>query len=63
MALFRVITFFIHAMVAALASMLTAVFTHVLPAVIATVIVLGAGFAVCTTCGVGSFAFLRKRDK
>ncbi len=63
MALFRAVTFFIHAIVAAMASMLAAVFTHVVPAIAAIALVIGGGFALCTTCGISSFAALRKRDK
>lgn len=63
MALFRAVTFFIHAIVSAMASMLVAVFTHVIPAILAIVLIVGGGFALCTTCGLGSFAVLRKRGK
>ena len=62
MAIFRVVTYFIHAMVAAMASMLSAVFTHVLPAVLAVILIVGAGLALCTTCGFGSLV-LRRRGK
>jgi hypothetical protein len=63
MAIFRVITFFIHAMVAAMASMLVAVFTHVIPAMVAVIAVVAVGLALCTSCGLSGLAFWRKREK
>jgi hypothetical protein len=63
MAIFRVITFFIHAIVAAMASMLAAVFTHVLPVVLAVAIALVGLAVICTSCGVGGLAVLRRRSK
>ncbi len=63
MAIVRVITFFIHAMVAAMASMLAAVFTHLLPGLLAAVVLLGLIAVLCTSCGIGSLAFMRRRSK
>ncbi len=63
MAIFNVITFLIHAIVAAMASLLVAVFTHLLPAVLASIALLALVFAVCTSCGIGGLAVLRRRKK
>jgi hypothetical protein len=63
MAIFRIITFLIHAIVQAMASLLVAVFTHLVPALLAVIAGLALLAAVCTTCGVGGFAFLRRRNK
>ena len=63
MAILRVVTFLIHAIVEAFASLLTAVFTHVVPAIVAVVALVALVFAVCTSCGIGGLAFLRKRRK
>ena len=61
MAVFRIITFLIHAIVLAIASLLVAVFTHVVPALVAVAALLALTFAVCASCGVSSLAFLRRR--
>jgi hypothetical protein len=63
LAIFKIITFLIHAIVQAIASLLLAVFTHVVPALLAVVALLALAAAVCTTCGIGSLAFLRRRGK
>lgn len=63
LAIFHVITFLIHAIVSAMASLLLAVFTHVLPALIAGAALLALTFAACTSCGVGGLALLRRRKK
>jgi Mg/Co/Ni transporter MgtE len=63
MAIFRVVTFLIHAIVAAIASLLTAIFTHVIPAIVAVAAFIALVFAVCTSCGIGSIAVLRKRRR
>jgi len=63
LAIFKIITFLIHAIVQAVASLLMAVFTHVVPALLAVVALLALTVAVCTTCGIGSLAFLRRRKK
>ncbi|SEB80710.1 hypothetical protein [Terriglobus roseus] len=62
-AVFKIITFLIHAIVQAIASLLLAVFTHLVPALLAVVALLALLVAVCTTCGVSGFAFLRRRRK
>ncbi|MGI4854785.1 MAG: hypothetical protein ACRYF4_12160 [Janthinobacterium lividum] len=46
-----------------MASLLLAVFTHVLPALIAGAALLALTFAACTSCGVGGLALLRRRKK
>jgi hypothetical protein len=61
MAVFRIITFLIHAIVQAFASLLVAVFTHVVPAILAVVALLAIVFAVCASCGIGGLTFLRRR--
>lgn len=63
MAIFNLITFFIHAVMAAMASMLRAVFTHLLPGLIALAVVVGVAAVVCTSCGVGGLALLRRRKR
>jgi hypothetical protein len=63
MAIFRVITFLIHAIVAAMASMLGAIFTHLLPGLLAAVVLLAAIAVFCTTCGIGGLASWRRRSK
>lgn len=63
MAIFRLITFFIHAVVAAIASMLAAVFTRLVPAFVAVAVVVGVAVAVCTSCGMGSLALRRRRKQ
>jgi hypothetical protein len=63
MAIFRAVTFFIHAIVAAMASMLGAVFKHLLPGLLAIVIVLGAVAVLCASCGIGGVAVFRRRGK
>ena len=63
MAVFNVITFFIHAIAGAFASLLRAVFTHLLPALVAAVLALGVILAICTSCGIGGVALLRRRKR
>lgn len=63
MAIFNLITFFIHAIVGAMASMLRAVFTHVVPALVVLLAVLAIVALVCTSCGVGGFALLRRSKR
>ncbi len=63
MAIFNVITFFIHAIAGAIASLLKAVFTHLVPALIAAGAVVGLTVAFCTSCGIGGLAFLRRRKR
>jgi hypothetical protein len=62
-AIFKIITFLIHAIVQAIASLLVAVFTHLIPALLAVVALLALAAAVCTTCGLSGLAFLRRRGK
>ena len=61
MAVFRIVTFLIHAIVQAIASLLVAVFTHVVPALVAVAALLALIFAVCASCGIGGLTFLRRR--
>jgi hypothetical protein len=63
LALLRIITFLIHAIVFAMASMLGAVFTHFLPAFLAVVALCALVFGLCATCGVGGLAIFRRRGK
>ncbi|MGI4756534.1 MAG: hypothetical protein ACRYGF_06760 [Janthinobacterium lividum] len=63
MAIFNVVTFLIKAIVGAMASLLVAVFTHVVTAVVAVAAVVALVFAVCTTCSIGGVALLRRRRK
>lgn len=63
MAIFNVITFFIHAIVGVMASLLRAVFTHLLPVLAGLAVLLAVGFAVCTSCGIGGLALLRRRKR
>ena len=60
MAIFNIITVLIHAIAGAFASMLGAVFTHLVPALVALAGVLGVAVVVCASCGVGGFALLRR---
>jgi hypothetical protein len=62
-AIFKIITFLIHAIVQAIASLLLAVFTHLIPALLAVIALLALAVAVCTTCGISGLAFLRRRRK
>lgn len=61
MAVFQIITFFIHAVAQAIASLLVAVFTHVVPGLIAAAALLAMIFAICASCGIGGFTFFRRR--
>ena len=61
MAVFRIITFLIHAIVQAIASMLVAVFTHLVPAMVAVGALLALVIAICASCGIGGITFLRRR--
>ncbi len=67
MAIFRIVTFLIHVIVQAIASLLVAVFTHVMPALVAGVALVALVIAVCASCGIGGLTFLRRhktaRDK
>lgn len=63
MAVFNIITFLIHAIAGAMASLLGVVFTHLLPALIALAVVVGIVAVVCTSCSIGSFALLRRRKR
>lgn len=63
MEILHVITFLIHAIVGAMASMLGAVFTRLVPALVALAVVLALIFGVCTSCGLGGAALLRKRKR
>ncbi len=63
MAVFRIVTFLIHAIVLAFASLLAAVFTHLLPALLAAVVLLGGALALASCAGVGGIAALRRRKK
>ena len=63
MAIFNVITLLIHAMAGAMASLLSAVFSHLLPVLIALAVVVALAFAFCTSCGIGGVAFLRRRKR
>jgi hypothetical protein len=62
-AIFKIITFLIHAIAQAMASLLLSIFTHLLPAILAVIALLALTAAVCTTCGISSLAFLRRRGK
>jgi hypothetical protein len=61
MAVFRIVTFLIHAIVQAIASLLVAVFTHVVPAFVAIAGLIALVFAVCASCGIGGIRLLRHR--
>ncbi len=61
MAVFRIVTFLIHAIVQAIASLVVAVFTHVVPAFVAAAGIIVLVFAVCASCGIGGMTFLRRR--
>jgi hypothetical protein len=63
LAILRVVTLFIHAIVAAMASMLAAVFTHLLPMVLVGVVGLAAVAVVLTSFGIGGVAFLKRKRK
>ncbi len=63
MALVRIVTFLIQAIVVAMASLLVAVFTHVASAVVAIAALVALVLAVGTSCSVGGLALLRKRRK
>ncbi len=63
MAIFNVITFLIKAIVGAIASLLVAVFTHVIPAIVAVVAITALIFAAGTSFSIGGLAFLRRRRK
>ena len=61
MAVFQIITFLIHAIVQAIASLLVAVFTHAVPALVAIAALLALVLAICASCGIGGITFLRRR--
>ena len=63
MAVFRIVTFLIHAIVQAIASLLVAVFTHVVPAIVACAALLALVFAVCASCGIGGLTLARRRKE
>lgn len=61
MAVFQIVTFLIHAIVQAIASLLVAVFTHVVPALVAVAALLALALTLCASCGIGGITFLRRR--
>ncbi len=63
MAVFRIVTFLIHAIVQAIASLLVAVFTRLVPALVFFGALAALLVAVCATCGMGSFAVWRRRRR
>jgi hypothetical protein len=63
LAILRVVTLFIHAIVAAMASMLAAVFTHLLPMVLVVVVSIAAIAAALTSFGIGGVAILKRKRK
>ncbi len=63
MAIFRIVTFLIHAIVLAFASLLVAVFTHLVPALLAFTALIAAVVLACSCAGVGGIAFVRRRRK
>lgn len=63
MAIVNIITFLIHAIAGAFASLLMAVFKHLVPTAIAIAAAIALVFALCTSCGIGGVAMLRRRRK
>ena len=61
MALLHIILFLIHAIAMAFASMMTSVLTHLVPMVLLAAAVIAAIVFVCTSCGIGGAAFVRRR--
>ena len=63
MAVFRIVTFLIHAITLAFASLLTAVFAHMVPALLAAIVLLGVMVAVMSCAGLSGIALLRRRKR
>ena len=61
MALLHIILFLIHAIAMAFASMMTSVLTHLVPMVLLAAAVIGAIVLLCTSCGIGGAAIIRRR--
>ena len=59
MAVFRIVTFLIHAITLAFASLLTAVFTHLLPALAVMAVLVAVTLALLS--GAGGVALLRRK--
>lgn len=63
LALLHIITFLIHAIAEAFASLMSAVLLHVASALL-TIAAVGAAVAlVCTSCGLGGAALVRRRKQ
>lgn len=62
-AIFRIITYLIHAMAAAIAALAVAILSHLLPVLLIAVGTLVAIAILCTSCGIRGFAFLRRRKQ
>ncbi len=63
MAIFRIVTFLIHAIALAFASLLTAVFTHLLPALLVLTVLVAAVLLACSCAGMGGIALVRRKRK
>ncbi len=63
MAIFRIITFLIHAILGAIASLLASVFTHLVPALIAIAAIVALTMALFAGCGLSGAALLRRRQR
>ena len=61
MAVFRVVTFLIHAIALAFASLLTAVLTHIVPALLAIIVPLAVLAILISGAGVGGAVLRRRR--
>ena len=63
MALLHIITFLIHAIAAAFASMMSAVLVHIASALLLVAVGCVAVVLVCTSCGFGGAMVLRRRKQ
>ncbi len=61
MALLHIVLWLIHAVVAALASALVDVFTHLIAAVIALVVLAACGAGLAAVFGIGGVGLVRRR--
>lgn len=63
MAIFRIITFLIDAIAAAIAGLAVAILTHLLPVLLISLAGVGAVLILCTSCGIRGVEFLRRRKQ
>lgn len=63
MAIFRIITFLIHAIAAAIAGLAVAILTHLVPMLLVGLAGAAAVLLLCTSCGIRGLEFFRRRKE